>query len=576
MAIFLICMAGCNARISAETSETPLAVIPTEETTTEMVAPQETTADALTENTTYPPATVPTQGTTYPPATVPTVGTTYPPATIPSFTSSTTLATTTAAVVTEATTVWSPFQTYSTTSVQTTTVPVVTETATAWIPPQTETTTQTPVIPPVSGRIDFGGKTFTIVGANEDALWGQNMKEIYADEATDSISAAVRKRNQEIETLYNCKIKYVMSQDPGYLVSASVAVNRGEYDLFVNSLFAMWRNFECAYNLYSLDIDLDASYWNQTFIDTYTVDVYPKGKTLYAITGALSMEPTLTANVLFYNKDVFASKFPNVDLESVVADGEWTMDTFVNFVKEGGMDKNGNGYVEGEGDVIGFLRYGEIYTMANLFYGAGVPLVSNINDEMCFMHDVPSVSAAIDKAMEGYSAGYWMMANPDRYQAMMKNDEVLFLASTMKTLDDYRVEGNIGVLPYPKASQTQKNYGVLAERYLYAYSIPGDILDIQQAGNFLEIYASHSEETLMPAFYETYGARYGSLDMIQVIEESLVFDPAYQYWYRDIAESFFGRALKSQNTTQAFADKVAPRFQKYYAKYRQSIIDADK
>lgn len=71
MAFLLICMAGCNAQISDATSETPLAVIPEAETTTAAEIPQETTAEEVTANTTYPPATVPTQGTTYPPATVP-------------------------------------------------------------------------------------------------------------------------------------------------------------------------------------------------------------------------------------------------------------------------------------------------------------------------------------------------------------------------------------------------------------------------------------------------------------------------------------------------------------------------
>ena len=101
--------------------------------------------------------------------------------------------------------------------------------------------------------VDFGGRTFVIAAYIGADGWESN-KEIYSDE-TDSISVAVRQRNQVMEELYNCTIQLSETEDPGSLVTADINSGAHTIDMYcqkynLGSLASSGRN----YDLYTMGI----------------------------------------------------------------------------------------------------------------------------------------------------------------------------------------------------------------------------------------------------------------------------------------------------------------------------------
>jgi hypothetical protein len=554
MAFLLICMAGCNAQISDATSETPLAVIPEAETTTAAEIPQETTAEDMTANTTYPPATVPTQGTT------------YPPATVPIYTNGSSATSQTTSVAT-------------TTSAPTISIPVVTETTTLWIPPQTETTTtahtttvattQTPVvIPPVSGSVDFGGREFTIL-CSEGSIWANwdTIYEIYPNEKTDAISLALEKRNQDIEAQYHCGIKFVISAHPLSNVLADKTANRDTVDLFADSIFYHQNalKWDVCYNLYGLDIDLGASYFNQNWIDAFTVRTEERGNTLYSVIGDFSFGELMDANVLFYNKALFASRFPNVNLEELVESGSWTWDALMGFVKNGAEDMGEEGFDPASTADIYGLHHDGVYAF---FASSGATFVKNSDGAMRFdMDGKDTYSAVIDEIIKLFNADEVRQGKIYREtDTYVHGGRALFMAGTIAMADEFVSEGVLGVLPYPKLTAEQKYYATALDNVgPLAYAIPTHAKNIDMAAAFLEVFAEHSQTTLKPVIYEVYGEKYGSADMITLIEESLIFDPAYHYWNGDIAKAILDPVSSGKNKIDSYFERIgSTRFDEGY------------
>ena len=567
MAFLLICMAGCNAQISDATSETPLAVIPTEETTTEMASPQETVAEELTTealmaNTTYPPATVPTQGTT------------YPPATVPSYTNGTSMTTqTTAAPI-----VSTPVVTETATAAQTTTETTSVSTTTSWT--TTETTTQAPVVIPPSGiGLDFGGREFTIL-CSEESIWANwdTIHEIYPNEKTDAISLALEKRNQDIEAQYHCGIKFVISAHPLFNVLADKTANRDTVDLFADSIFYHQNALkgDVCYNLYGLDIDLGASYFNQNWIDAFTIRTEEKGNTLYSVIGDFSFGELMDANVLFYNKALFASEFPNVNLEELVENGNWTWDTLMDFVKNSAKDVDGGGFDPGSTVDIYGLHYDEAYAF---FASSGATFVKNSDGVMRLdMDSKDTYSAVIDEIIKILGADEVRQGKiyieTDTY---VHGGRALFMAGTIAMADEYVSDGVLGVLPYPKFTAEQRYYATALDNVgSFAYAIPTNAMNIDLAASFFEVYAMHSQTTVKPVIYEVYGEKYGSSDMIALIEESLVFDPAYHYWNADIPKQIMEYAQSGKNTVASYFERVgSKRFDEGYEKLLNAMKESN-
>ena len=157
------------------------------------------------------------------------------------------------------------------------------------------------------------------------------------------------------------------------------------------------------------------------------------------------------------------------------------------------------------------------------------------------------------------------------------DERVLFVAGTIAMAEEYRFWNDLHALPYPKMTAAQRYYATsLSVDYPFGYSIPSTVSDIATAADFFEVFAKHSQTTVKPVVYEVYGEKYGSADMLALIEESLVFDPAYHYWNGDIVKAIMDPVSSGKNKVASYFDRIgSTRFDEGYAKLLDAIGECD-
>ena len=185
-----------------------------------------------------------------------------------------------------------------------------------------------PIEPPI-GKPDFGGRTFVIAADPSAGSFGRAPNAEIDSEGTDIVSLAVRQRNKTIETLYNCKIELQAFYNAGSAVTAEMASGQHTIDLFTTSYNTKSLTLTGAsYNLYALGLNLDNSYWDQSYISTYSLKDNNGTTVLYSILGDFALNAMSHTHVMMFNKAVYEKAGITDDLYELVRTKKWTMDKF--------------------------------------------------------------------------------------------------------------------------------------------------------------------------------------------------------------------------------------------------------
>ena len=173
------------------------------------------------------------------------------------------------------------------------------------------------VVRPGYEDMDFGGKVFVIAGADGAVDGFSSRKEIYSEEA-DAISVAVRERNELMKTLYNCNIKLNSSSDPASLVRNEIAANQHTIDLYTHH-FSLGSSATGGnnLNLYTLGLDLTNDWWDQEYVNAYSVKNEYGNQALYSIVGDFALTAFDCAHALVFNKDVYENAQCRKDLQEL-------------------------------------------------------------------------------------------------------------------------------------------------------------------------------------------------------------------------------------------------------------------
>ena len=411
--------------------------------------------------------------------------------------------------------------------------------------PQTSGGLPTPEDPNASDKlpgytdIDFGGRTFTIVGADGESDGFNSAKEIYSEEA-DSISLAVRERNMKIEQLYNCTIVGAASVNPAEDAMTGVMVGGNSIDLYTHhySIDTVATSGN-AYNLKAIgtrNIDFSQSWWDQEFVNTYTVKNNTGKDTLYSIVGDFALTTFDCVHAIVFNKTVLynTNSLEDIDPYELVSNKQWTMDQFAFMVKSVAQDTDADGAIDGtRGDLVGWIRTS--HATHGLHTGAGLTLMENANGMFTFsaLDQTEKWNDTIQKAIEIWSLPEGQTVDYGKIPETIAGGNALFaselLSSSLPQLLDYGAE--IGVLPYPLLNEAQANYAHYVDNHFYAYSIPTSVSNADAVGDFLAIYAYHSSYIVRPAYFDTYAYNYcadpQSAEMLKIIYDTRTYDPGY-------------------------------------------------
>lgn len=396
--------------------------------------------------------------------------------------------------------------------------------------------------------VNFGGKTFNFA-VSKGWSGGWDNYEIYA-EATGSdnlITEAIINRNSVVESLYNCKIRDTKTDDPSGLLNNDVALGTSNYDF----LMQLWYGVrESCMNIANLDIDLSHSWWNQDYIDTFSFD-YNGKKVLHSISGKFNLIMYDSINTLFVDMDVYdravASGKTNIDLYQTVKDGTWTIDTMITLMEAAMTDANGDQQLTFDGgDIFGYAAHPNILAQYGFIYGAGIKTISK-DESGAYVSispsntDVASISAIIDKAASVYkSPAYGRIGELNSVKALA-NGQALFNVQWMirlhssEKLINYGVdfsEKRIAVVPFPKYSEEQEEYGTFICNRGYGLQVTKTIKDLNATAQFLEVFGYHSEMLLYPEYIKCIKTQClcddGAGEMLEIVLKSARCD--YGVW----------------------------------------------
>jgi len=432
--------------------------------------------------------------------------------------------------------------------------------------------------------VDFGGITFLINATVSDPAEGwHDDKNIWVEGITgNALDDAVYERNQVMKSLYNCEI--MVDSSGGSAYSASIASGEQKYIGTTAAYSVFTIASDSYYNVMKFDVDYTQPWWDQNFFNDLTCD----GK-LFAMCGAFSICAKRAVWITYYNKDVYDTKFSDIDIYQMVRDYEWTFDAMIDFIDKIKYDANGDSTYSYSGgsdaDLIGYMstahnpRYlyfagGRRYVVKNEDTYEG-HFVSALNDAKGI--DTLEAAARLVKT-EGYlQEGY---SNCDR--AMM-NGTTLFVSNVMGQLEVYETAENlrVGILPMAMPSADQHAYYHLPDNHSTFLSIPTSYANMEVISQFLTLFAYHSYKIVYPAFLNTYkytlASDEESGEMVDIITNSISYDPGY---LGNMASAFDGYIPtmindgKVGNFTSA-ATRSTAACEEAIANYREKIAKID-
>ncbi len=404
--------------------------------------------------------------------------------------------------------------------------------------------------------LKFPNETVTFYVRNDADIY---LYELACDELkNDTLYDAIHYRNIDVENRLGLKIRTV--GQPGtysdattwnQTFSTSVLTNTGDYDAaaFYLSTGSPMAKDGIFYNVLNLTSEYGDGYfnfskpwWNQTMVDELTVY-----GAMFFVGGDLTISETAAGYGLFFNKDIFNRKFPEIGTTSLyqtVRDGKWTIDKMTDFVSQAWEDTNNNGVID-DGDTVGIrtaaignsdgqmdawiYAMGLELTTKNEF---GEPVLALLNNG----GKTVSTYETVRKLISG-NPGALLLNDSNKTETAFKNNNQLFANYFLRTGASLRESTiNYGIIPLPKLNEDQEEYhsafGNSGSAIGIASCLKADRAAMVSA--VMEVLAAESYKQVTPAYYETvlqgqYSKEEADAEMYDMILKSFVFSFGYAY-----------------------------------------------
>jgi len=430
-------------------------------------------------------------------------------------------------------------------------------------PAETEETRASHALP----ELDFGGANFHASYLD----WQEYAEYFFAQESTgDAMNDAIFERTTRVEETLHVDMTEVSyaEHDTGGQINALKASIRAGDDTYHMALMHCFDAMMTEGYLFPVNtlpyIDLDAEWWNRDVMDQLR-----PGKNYYYCVSDYTIPVPFA---VYFNKDMVT----DYNLENpytLVREGKWTMDVMFDMGLTVAQDVDGDGKYS-DGDIVGLAEHsGSLYV--NFMHGAG-QFISTRDDSGRIYVDMNTdlmysiiekfhtylmqPCAALETAEGKFDAPYGMLGG-----------NLLFRLNSIAMGHHYRdVEENIGILPYPKFDENQKEY--ISLNWGGLMGIPSSIQNTEMVGAVLELLAWESENTVIPAYYDVMldgklARDEDSVEMLDLLFESFAYDPALNLLG---SASGVSGLLWTMNTL--VAGQKSTDFASYYAKNEKAAI----
>ena len=432
-------------------------------------------------------------------------------------------------------------------------------------------------------NVDFGGKIFTFEAILDGADWNCYEIAVVDEDASDSLSMAITKRNDTMAELYNCGIEQVASSEG--ILANDFATEQCHIDIAATRYNLLSKGNGNYYNLATIGIDLSNPWWDKGFVNDVMVDGY-----LYTILGDFSLTSFDATWVMFYNKEVLDQneKTRGTDLYALVDNGEWTIDKFTELVQKAKQDDGDQVMATGTADIYGLVS--STFGIRGLYFGAGASYVTKTEDaagNTTFTHGFNDNASLVAQAViDIYADDAAAIAGYTTVGSQINNGLTLFAPETLDKARNWSDAGlkNFGIVPHPVYSAEQLatvGYKHNVDNHLIYYVVPTTInYDISLIANFLELYGFHSRFLVYPEFLNLYKYNWTNSEedakMIDIIMNSRTFDLGYQGNWGGVDSELISGVQSGTNIVSQIGAELGDVVEQKAADYKQALKDGAK
>ena len=398
--------------------------------------------------------------------------------------------------------------------------------------------TETDELKPEFSGNTYDGRDFIIL-CRKDTDEGTYKSDIIISEITQSssqVDKAVYERNKTIEDLMDIRFTYVeVANETQFIqkINAATMSDADTYDLVsghgryvfkgvLNGFYMDWNQLEY--------VNLDAPWWSQSAREEWTTP----SKRLYMMNGDLSYMSIGSANVMYFNRNIFSNARITTPYEHVKNDN-WTLETFEKSVRDVDTAMLGDGSGLPETDTFGYgteAWRGPIQAV----YSAGVSTFAKDGDgKFSIAIDSNRVTDAfgdyqdlVNNSGAVYYAGIGIGAARDHFM----NEVYAYFDDNVKSAVEFNGSGlNFGIVPWPKYDGDTENYNSLVGSGTNTFAVlkntSGD--NRIRISDVLEAMAYYGYKDVIPYYFDTVISYQAAQDehtyeMLQLVRETLHFD----------------------------------------------------
>ncbi len=372
---------------------------------------------------------------------------------------------------------------------------------------------------------DYTGKEYTILyrsGSEYVEEWIGDLS------SADVISANIALRNQRVEKRYNVTLNLESGRSgddwAGFWKKVQTNLEDENYQLVAGKTYEMagssvqgyclnWLNKE---QVPVVSLSADPKEVSECWDAAFTRAASYKGCS-YIATGPLSLTDMYSSACIFFNKKLLNSALgnksddPTADLFQLVKDGKWTLDKLMEYAD------NCTAGVEGGSAGTSSKTYGLSSNDATLIdayiYASNITMTQrkNVNGEetivLTTVGNNNPINTLANKLKDLYSEsrGSVKKEGNDMVATFVSGGSVFttgVLSSAKRIQSDSEIQ--YGIIPYPKYTESQKEYHTYKVDSKTGFCIPRAVKEENRefVGTITEALAYYSNKYVKPALYE--------------------------------------------------------------------------
>lgn len=384
------------------------------------------------------------------------------------------------------------------------------------------------------GEKDFGGKTFTILDANDHPDMHVNMP---GDSINgDIVNDALYERDAYIEERYGVNIEYIQltnAKNGTTTLKNSILADDDEYTLCISTLLGGTLGTIALdgvlANLSDNDyISLDQNWWSSLMYEHLNL-----GGKMYYTTGDISPTMYQMPACLFLNTDLADDYGITTDFCQLVRDGKWTLDELIKITKGLNEDVNDDGVMHADDDFFGFANQSINGTLAANFFATtqGIELSTIEGDTIIVDLQNERTYEIIEKLRQIVIPDVKCQEQNDIITKTFKEDRALTMVHYAESASVHLrdMKSDYLVLPVPKYDENQDTYHSFCNAWADAFIAIPVTADQEFAGFITEALGYYSYKYIRPKTYDlTYKQKTSrdenSAEMLDIIFNTLYID----------------------------------------------------